>query len=159
MGTRRSGFDWPGAQTINGSAAVRWLRRACASVRSCGPSREFLRCWLSVRRRGSAVLSFCLDWKREGPVVIKVGGSPKSRQAAAYYSCRTCSSVFQWLSEFFFFFGTVHNACFVWENPNYSKTPWRHNFRRVPGISDSNSHVFFLVLWLNNTHKKDWWLH
>lgn len=79
---------------LSGSAAVRWLRRACAPVRSCGPRRACLRCWLSVRRRGSAVLSFCLDWKREGPVFIEVGGSPKSRHAAASHSCPTGSSVF-----------------------------------------------------------------
>lgn len=134
---------------LSGSAAVRWLRRACAPVRSCGPRRACLRCWLSVRRRGSAVLSFCLDWKREGPVFIKVGGSPKSRQATASHSCPTGSSVFHchgFILFIYLFIGTVHNACFVWENPNYSQTPWGHNFSSVPGISDSNRHVFFRVL-------------
>lgn len=108
MGTRCSGFGGPGAQEV-GADNERLLGcqvaaegvRVAAPVRNCGRGCGSLRCWLSVRRRGSAVLSFCLDWKREGPVFIKVGGSPKSRQAAASHSC---SSVFERLSVDFFFF-------------------------------------------------------
>lgn len=129
------------ARRLSGGCGGRVRRCVGAPVRSCGQSREFLRCWLNVRRRGSAVLSFCLDWKREGPVFIKVGGSPKIQAGSSLLVLPNVR-----ILSVNFFFGTVHNAYFVCENPNYSKTPWGHHLSRVPCISDSNSHVFFRVL-------------
>lgn len=66
-------------RTSGRRAGSRWTRRA--SVRRCAGAffarviepAAFPRC--SDAQLSSAVRSFCLDWKREGPVFIKVGGS------------------------------------------------------------------------------------
>lgn len=60
---------------VSGGSGGRVCRSACAFLRKPVASPRCSDALLSGRLRGSVVLSFCLDWKREGPVFIKVGGS------------------------------------------------------------------------------------
>lgn len=148
MGTRRSGCDRPGSKARPSDNTIYRLDgwQVAAEGVSVGVA---VRCcvskalwWLSCAPPCICLLSFCLDWKREGPVFIKVGGSllPKFRQASRQGITPTKSSAVPLFSNsnyigflyildcYRFGIGGIHNACFVWEKAQLFRNTLRTGF-------------------------------
>lgn len=128
----------------------------CVLARRIKPvaSPRFSDARLSACRRVS--LSFCLDWKREGPVFIKVGGSilPKYRQTDSSAVYGDVKALLTHHYRFLPFRFNDHRQQFeldlVFINPAFCGK--RLNYPKTP----SATHAFIQVVLLFDTFEQQW---